>query len=51
MIGQDVMLAAELAMISWISTSMLAAEWGRHASRVDARPVPDDLVTLAQPPK
>lgn len=50
-IYQDVLYAAELATISWVSTGMLTAEWRGHAGSVDVRSIPYDLVVFAQPTK
>ena len=51
LIDQNVMFAAELAAIGWISTSVLTTEWRRHAGNVDNRPPPNDLVGLSETPK
>lgn len=42
------LFAAEFALICRVSASMLTSEGGRHASGINARPIPSDLVVLAE---
>lgn len=48
LIDEDVVFAAQLATIGRIPTCMLSARWRRHASSVNACPIPFDLVMLAK---
>jgi len=42
-------LAAEFAMIGWVSPGMLAASRCGHASSIDPGSITHDLIALAEP--
>jgi len=49
LIYEQMVFAAKLATIRWVSARMLAAGRGRYTGSVNASSSPHDLVVLAQP--
>jgi len=48
LIYKQMVFAAELATIGWVSARMLATRRGRHIDNVHASSIPHDLVVLTQ---